>query len=552
MLNEGFSVKIIGSEVFIDSRIKMNDFDNFYSEDNFVVFIIEGVVLNKNKLINQYAQHNFQKLISYLYLNIKENFISLLEGEFRGVIYDKELSKIIVFTNPTSTQKVFYTKIGKDYFVDTDLLRLRNNLHSNKYSISPDITAMYQLLTFGNTLESKTPISDVFKLLDGCFLKIDLKESKINIVNYFDLESVPYYSSSKKSALSYLDEVFAESVKIEYDKDIEYGSESFALLSGGLDSRTALLYASRVNRSPKRVLCFSHKGYFDEIVSRKIAKDYNISYEHIALNDGIFLNDIDNLTRISGGNVLYTGPIHVQYSFRHINIDGVKIVHSGQIGDGILGGFNLVPYRRMPTGEKITINPIFLYKIKSNIERIMKNYEREELFLLRNIGFNRTVFGAQVIQQYAYQTSPFMTKDLMQLSVSLPEIWKYNQKFYLEWLNRHCIECSNYIWEKTLLRPNAYWKKLFGDHVLKRFMNIYYNKLQGKEYKISMSPEHYYYKTVNDVKLYHSNYFTDNISRLANYKELQNDVEILFKNRSFYKKSLSVNILAVFKLFFDE
>ena len=48
-----------------------------------------------------------------------------------------------------------------------------------------------------------------------------------------------------------------------------------------------------------------------------------------------------------------------------------------------------------------------------------------------------------MFQQFSYQTSPFMTKDFMSFAVSLfPEKWKFNHRFYLEWIKEHCKEAT--------------------------------------------------------------------------------------------------------------
>ncbi|MFP3507692.1 hypothetical protein, partial [Burkholderia sp. SIMBA_062] len=90
----------------------------------------------------------------------------------------------------------------------------------------------------------------------------------------------------------------------------------------------------------------------------------------------------------------------------------------GQIGDGILGGFNSEPKSKAPSQYKIIVNKSFLPKIQENLDQVFKNYEREEIFLLKNLAYNRTVLGVQVMQDKAYLLSPFMTKEFIKFSIS--------------------------------------------------------------------------------------------------------------------------------------
>ena len=74
----------------------------------------------------------------------------------------------------------------------------------------------------------------------------------------------------------------ADSVLLEYQKDTEFGTDHLALLSGGLDSRVAMMYAIKNNEKPGNALCFSQSKYFDHTISEKIAADFDIHYEYVA------------------------------------------------------------------------------------------------------------------------------------------------------------------------------------------------------------------------------------------------------------------------------
>ena len=423
-------------------------------------------------------------------------------------------------------------------------------MKKNNIPVTPNINNLYKLLTFGNMLENETPIENIFKILDGHYIEVDLKTKNILEEKYFDLENVAYYKDSKEKAIQDLDAIFSENIALEYQKDTELNSKHFTLLSGGLDSRIAMLYADKLDEKPDEAFCFSQSGYLDETISRQIAMDYKIPYTFQSLDGGSYLKYIDKLTKLSEGCGLFTGGIHIQYAFENLKNKDFKIVHSGSIGDGILGGFNTVPFRKKPGEFKIVVNPKFLPKVKSDFEKVLNQYESEELFYLRNVAYNRTVLGAQVIEQYAYQTSPFMSKTMLEFAISLPEKWKINQKLYLEWLNKFTPNASDYIWEKTGMKPNAQWKSTFGPKVKKRFSKLWNAKITKQTEKISMYPYEFYYYNSQEIQDYYQAYFKENIWRLENYPELKQDVEFLFEQKDFYQKSQGVNILAIFKLFF--
>ncbi|MCW3160908.1 asparagine synthetase B family protein [Chryseobacterium oryctis] len=548
-MTKGFSVFIHDNQVQISNNFEQGTYDSVFVETPTVSVLIEGIILNKKDLLKN-SSISFQEYLVDNYLKNDWRVLQQLEGEFRGCIWDKQKKKVLIFTNPTSTQRVFYTKIDHKIFADSDLVRLSRTIKENSYSLSPDMTSIYQLLAIGNLLENRTPIENVYKVVDSHFLEIDCEERIITEKEYFNISGIEYYNKKKENAVDDIHEIFTEAVKWEYEKDLEFNTSSLAFLSGGLDSRMAMLYAIQNKFDIGCALCFSHSGYFDEKISRKIAEDYQLHYEFIPLDNGSFLKKIDQLTKISEGTSLYSGGIHVQYALDKLAFQNFSIFHGGQIGDGILGGFNSEPMRKPPSEYKIIVNQDFLPKIQSDLKSIMSNYEREEVFLLQNLAYNRTVLGVQTLQPRGYLISPFMTKDFIKLSLSLPEEWKFKHKFYLEWLSKHCKEAEKYTWERTLMKPNAYWKVGFGEKYIKNGYLFFYNKILKSPEKASMYPYQYYFDSTPEIQQYYQIYFNENIGRLEAYPELRDDVIQLFAQKSFYHKCQAINILSIFKLYF--
>ncbi len=548
-MKKGFSIKISEQNIEIKSFIS-EDYNNFYLQTNDFDFLLEGVLLNKRKLLHEFALKDFETLIRELYSQKKENIIKEFEGEFRGFIFDKIRNKFFAFTNATSTQRVFYGKFNNEIFIDTNLLRFNERLKNSGVKTEPDLESLYQFLCFSNLPENKTPIKNIAKVFDGHYLEIEINDLKIKKKKHFSLSETPRFSGNKKTAIDKIHEIFTDSVLMEYQKDTELGKNHLSLLSGGLDSRVAMFYALQNNEKPENALCFSQSNYFDHTISEKIAEDYNLHYEFIPLDGGKFLKKIDELTEISEGMVFYTGGIHVRHAMEKLQYENFALFHSGQIGDGVLGGFNTEPRRKKPTSFKIVVNPKFLPKVQNSLDDILKNYETEELFLMRNVAFNRTLLGAHVLQQKRYQTSPFMTKDFMKFAISLPEEWKFNHRFYLEWINEHCKEAAKYRWERTLMKPDANWKTVFGDKFVKRGFRILNEKILKTPQKASMYPYQFYYDNDEDIQKYYQKYFDENFYRIEDYKELSVDVTELFNASDFQSKTQAINILSIFKLYF--
>ena len=85
-MNKGFSIKLSKEIQEVNSFID-HDYDDFYIQNTQFDFLFEGVLLNKKKLLNEFALKDFETLILELFKNKKEQIIKEFEGEFHGFIW---------------------------------------------------------------------------------------------------------------------------------------------------------------------------------------------------------------------------------------------------------------------------------------------------------------------------------------------------------------------------------------------------------------------------------------------------------------------------------
>ena len=84
---KGFSIHIDPLNVKSESFISKN-YDDFYLKTEQFEFLFEGILINKQKLLNEFALKDYHTLILELYFQKKEEIIKLFEGEYSGYIYD--------------------------------------------------------------------------------------------------------------------------------------------------------------------------------------------------------------------------------------------------------------------------------------------------------------------------------------------------------------------------------------------------------------------------------------------------------------------------------
>ena len=543
---KGFQIHIKNGKVNIQQYIQPNHFDNVVSEDQDLSFGLEGVLLNQQQLkqTTKKDQHFFKSLYQANHLNA----IKQLEGEIVGYVHDIKQQCLFAFTNFTGTRKCYYYQHQNELIIDTDLKRLVATLKTNKLPFSVDEFAMYALLVCGNTLENNTPIKEVKKLCDAEIFYLDLKTFTPKIISYH--EALPPFKGTKDDAINQLNDLFIAATKLEFDKDVEINRPSFALLSGGLDSRMTLINARQEGYAISEAFCFSQKGYWDEIVAKNIAADYDVPFHFVPLNGGEYVTAVDDIFAKSDGLINYISAAHINYTYQFIDADRFGLIHSGQLGDGILGSFNKHPFQHPPTTEKIVVMSRLFSKMKDEFQQILEQYKREEIFLTRNVGYNRAVLGSYLAESLStYQTSPFMHSDLIRFAQSLPEEWKYQQKIYIDWINTHQKEATNYIWERTLLKPTSNLNTIIGDKLMKRIFKIWKTKLTKDIEGANMTAYDFYFDQNKKLQDQVNSYFNEHIERVT-LPNLKADLMLQFTEGSFTEKAAVLTVLSNFKHYF--
>ena len=99
-------------------------------------------------------------------------------------------------------------------------------------------------------------------------------------------------------------------------------------------------YAEQLNTT------FSQSNYLDESIAKQIATDLKHEWLFKALDHGNFLKNIDDIAKITGGGGGYGGLAHGKSMYDLMNFDSFGIVHTGQIGDAIIGTFYEKPINK--------------------------------------------------------------------------------------------------------------------------------------------------------------------------------------------------------------
>ncbi len=518
---------------------------NFDNEKYYI--LLDGIVLNKTQLQKD------KKWVDYIIQSYESNgdtFFKSMKGSYYGFIYDKIQNKTIVFNDHISSKPLYYHQTEDTITFSNNYMELVNHLKKNHLKVSLNQQAAYLLLSYGYVFEDITITNEIKRVLVGNCAVIE--QNKITFKQFYELKNDPI-KISEQDALEQLDFKFREAVSLAFEKDLEYGYKHLAALSGGLDSRMTVWVAHQLGYTNQLNITFSQSDYLDETIAKKIASDLKHEWLFKALDNGNFLTEVDKVTQITGGNVLYYGLAHGLSLTNLLNFDNLGILHSGQLGDVTFSSF----YSSLDVNKPFNIGDgaysrVLLSKV-GKIE-LKEGYSNEEIFKMYIRGFYGANQGLLATMKYTETYSPFYDIDFTDFSLSVPLEYRFNHKLYKKWIIKKYPQAASYIWEKERVPVNyPYSIKIKGKTVpINQIPIKILHKLGVKQYGFdtpkNMNPLEYWYRTNIDLRNFMDGYFKENIEKLNAYSELKEDCENLFFSG---KGSERVQVLSLLSLLKD-
>lgn len=530
----------------LEAIVNFVKFDDFQIISNDYEVFFQGVLTNKSELINKYNFIDFNKDLAHrLYEDI--NFVGEFRGSFYGYCIDKIDNSMKIFNDHLGTKSVYYQIFADSVLVSTYF----NTFFTEQAEVS--IEGAKMLLSYGYMLDDNTILENVKKIAPGSIMQVDSSNS-VKINSYFKLSPSKLSISDIKEdeIINKLDKLFRQAVKRQFDKDIEQGKKHLVALSGGLDSRMTSWVAHDLGYIDQLNFTFSQSDYLDETIPKKIAEDLKHEWIFKSLDNGVFLKDIDDITKISGGNVLYYGLAHGNSLMKRLNFQGVGLIHSGQLGDVVIGSF-------ISNFDKKNLNELGgayskLGMKMTRINKVFENFEEKEVEMFYQRAINGANSGLLASNYYGETFSPFYDLDFFNFCLSIPIEFRIGHKLYKKWVLKKYPEAANYVWEKTgrKLNQRSYNVHVKGKSIpIRKLLDLVLNKLGPKNPKFftkrNMNPLNYWYHTNEDIKVFQDNYFQENIIKVKN-EELLSICRALYINGGAVEKNQVLTLLSLFKL----
>lgn len=563
------------SSTYQVERRVINKFMNdrlFVDNEDYLV-VVEGVILNNHELIAKYNVSTWYDAVIIMYKSLGDDFFKDFRGSFSGIFYDKQHDKWLVYTNHIGDKQVFQYKIdNNNYIFASEIGFIVDTTKKNNLPITIDKTASYCSLTFGFCIEDLTLVKEIRKIPAGHYVR--LQNNKLEEVQYHRFTNKPK-KMSQQEAIEGIDKYFQQAIKRAFEKDTEYGYKHIACLSGGLDSRMTVMVSHEMGYTDQLNITYSQSGYLDFSIAQQIATDLHHDWLFKPLDGGDCIKDIDEITSITYGSANFFGLAHGMSLEKLINYDNYGIIHTGQLGDVIIGTYlKKIEYYQVP---KLT-DGAYSQELSERLEKynLKYNYEDAELFMMYNRGFCGIGQGLLTFQENSESYSPFTDVDFFEFCYSIPLELRFNHKIYFDWILDKYPNASEYIWENTKKKikrlENKVPKKMillgkeiphFRDKDFKKWLSGFILRrlgLRKKGQKVktleiasanNMNPVDYWYQTNPFIKMFMHNYWEEN-KHLISDTQLCDDMNHLFKDCVLIDKLQALSVLSTMKLIYGK
>lgn len=524
--------------------------DKLFFEDKEVVIIIDGVLLNKLELYEEYKVYSMKSLIVNLYNDDKEAFINKLRGPFSGAVYDKEQDKLMVFGNQTGDTHVFHYTNEETLFISTDFNIIVEYLKVSKKTYEFYESAVNQMLTFGYLIDDSTFVKKIKRLQPGKILLAS--NHSMWEEEYHRFKNDAPIDISLEQSIELLDKGFRRALQRCFDKDIEYDYKHLVDISGGLDSRMVAWVANSLNYKNITNISYSQSMTNEQKYASEVSRVLGNEFIHKQLDDISFLYEPEEILKKNFGLASYEGITGGNQLLKSLNFNNYGLEHTGQLGDVVIGSY-VSDYDLKPIDvtEKRISNHI--KDLGINFEK----YENQEIYLFYTRGMQGILSTHCTRRNYTEVVSPFLDVDFITLCFEIPLKYRVNHKLYYAWIEKKypdALKLKVTTQKKvTKLDRGMIFSKLVYHRIKYELLLKFYKKDIIKYFRApynNMNPYRYWYETSDSLRSFLQSYYEQEIDCIDNI-EIKRNIQYSFNNKSIKEKLAAITVVSIHKLYFN-
>ncbi|MCP4976870.1 MAG: asparagine synthase (glutamine-hydrolyzing) [Maribacter sp.] len=313
------------------------------NEDETVWITYNGEIYNHQELRRELlasghvfkTDHSDTEVIIHAYEEWGIKGFDRLNGIFGLGILDLKKKRLVLARDHFGVKPVYYY-LNKNHFIFAS--EIKSILENSKVGRDLNLNALSDYLSFRYVPSPRTIFKDVFKLVAGGYLEIDLERNQIVKIDNYTSESI--IVDKEKSFFQWVEEYqgcFEQAVKRQLISDVEVG----ALLSGGVDSSAVCAIATKCLDYPLRTYTVGFKAFpegneLDE--ASEFAKHLGTIHKNVVIDNVDFIKVLDEVAWFMDEPTATSSAVALYYLTKIIKED-VKVVLTGQGADEPLAGY---------------------------------------------------------------------------------------------------------------------------------------------------------------------------------------------------------------------
>ena len=307
-----------------------------YNEDGNVVVVFNGEIYNYKELREDLLKkkHKFNsdsdtEVLVHLWEEYGSKMVGMLRGMFAFAIWDDSKKVLFAARDHIGIKPFYYCVDGGGLLFASEIKAI---LKWKGYDKVVDRKSLNDYLAFGYVPGEKTMFLGVKKLLPGHYMMF--RDGKIDVKSYWKPEFSEFVTD-ENIAVSKLDKLFDESVKVRLMSDVPFG----AFLSGGVDSSLIVALMSKHMDEPVKTFSVGFGESDDELpYARIVADKFGTDHTEKVVEADDLIKHIGNVVRLNDDCVVDPAMLPT-YVISKVASRKVKMVLSGEGGDENFGGY---------------------------------------------------------------------------------------------------------------------------------------------------------------------------------------------------------------------
>ncbi len=553
--NKELCFSLVESENTVIARNVINKFkdEQILCISDGVCLAVDGVILNSIELIRKHHVSSIKELFfRHIRNNTLRSLLAELRGSFCGIVVNG--SKSFVFTDQLATKQLFYANVDNSLVVSSEVNAIVQYFKANGIKYSLDEAGVYSLMSYAYMYLNHTLVKEIKRVRGGMILQYEANCLCQNPYYHIPTKEI---NISRADAVEKIDELFLRAIRLQVEKNKEYGYCNPIPLSAGMDCRMTAFAAQKLAADDMLNFSYSEYGQEDCITPGLMARELGNRWLFKSLDNGLDMFNIQESIDISDGLIYYLWPAQLNDFLKLVDTNKWGIVHTGVIGDVVLGCWQNKKNEPYVLGNG-AVSLKLIPKLADFLSDTEKNPQSSyELGMFQNRAINGACMGySTTFRRYCIDMSPFMNIDFFNFCLSLPFAYRKDHSIYYEWVRKKYPLAAKYKHNGITIKGKRS-VKYHGQNIrllaMKDLAVRSIKRFQRDTFKINygMNPQEAWLNTNSDLREKMTNYFDDNKNCLDNWPEIYKDACQLFANGSAIEKCLAISAVGSVKRLFD-